>query len=123
VIDEKRQILTMVREGKISVDEGLKLLEALESSAPGQPGGAGAGRPAKMLRVRVFDAEDNTKVNVNIPLALAKVAMKFIPKNVADEIKEQDIDLDEILASITDATMGKIVDIDSDQAKVEVYVE
>lgn len=123
MIDEKRQILTMVREGKISVDEGLKLLEALESSAPGQPGGAGAGRPAKMLRVRVFDAEDNTKVNVNIPLALAKVAMKFIPKNVADEIKEQDIDLDEILASITDATMGKIVDIDSDQAKVEVYVE
>lgn len=123
MIDEKRQILTMVQEGKISVDEGLKLLEVLESSAPGQPGGAGAGRPAKMLRVRVFDAEDNTKVNVNIPLALAKVAMKFIPKNVAAEIKEQDIDLDEILASITDATMGKIVDIDSDEAKVEVYVE
>lgn len=121
--DEKRQILTMVREGKISVDEGLKLLEALESSTPGQPGGVGAGRPAKMLRVRVFDAGDNTKVNVNIPLALAKVAMKFIPKNVAEEIKEQDIDLDEILASITDATMGKIVDIDSDEAKVEVYVE
>ena len=123
MIDEKRQILTMVREGKISVDEGLKLLEALESSTPGQAGGVGAGRPAKMLRVRVFDAGDNTKVNVNIPLALAKVAMKFIPKNVAEEIKEQDIDLDEILASITDATMGKIVDIDSDEAKVEVYVE
>jgi len=123
VIDEKRQILTMVREGKISVDEGLKLLEALESSTSGQAGGVGAGRPAKMLRVRVFDAGDNTKVNVNIPLALAKVAMKFIPKNVADEIKEQDIDLDEILASITDATMGKIVDIDSDETKVEVYVE
>lgn len=122
MIDEKRQILAMVHEGKISVDEGLKLLEALEISSPGQPG-AGAGRSARMLRVRVFDAEDNTKVNVNIPLALAKVAMKFIPKDVAAEIKEQDIDLDEILASITDATMGKIVDVDSDQAKVEVYVE
>ncbi len=132
MIDEKRQILTMVQEGKISVDEGLKLLEALESSAQGQAGAgagaragarAGAGRPARMLRVRVFDAEDNTKVNVNIPLALAKVAMKFIPKDVAAQIREQDIDLDEVLASITDATMGKIVDVDSDEAKVEVYVE
>ncbi|MGE5571687.1 MAG: SHOCT-like domain-containing protein [Clostridia bacterium] len=123
MIDEKRQILTMVREGKISVDEGLKLLEALESSAPGQPGGTGAGKPAKMLRVRVLDVEDNTRVNVNLPLSLVKVAMKFIPKNVAAEIKEQDIDLEGIIASITDATVGKIVDIDSDEAKVEVYVD
>ncbi|HHY33691.1 MAG TPA: hypothetical protein GX515_11870 [Firmicutes bacterium] len=123
VIDEKRQILTMVQEGKISVDEGLRLLEALESSAPGQPGGQAAGRPAKMLRVRVLDTEDNTRVNVNLPLSLVKVAMKFIPKHVADEIKDQDIDLEEILASITDATVGKIVDVDSDTAKVEVYVE
>ncbi|MEW6228506.1 MAG: hypothetical protein AB1700_10570 [Bacillota bacterium] len=121
MIDEKRQILTMVQEGKISVEEGLKLLEALES--PSQVQSGAGGRPARMLRVRVFDAEDNTKVNVNIPLALAKVAMKFIPKDVAGQMKEQDIDLDEILASITDATMGKIVDVDSPEAKVEVYVE
>ncbi|MCR4402090.1 MAG: hypothetical protein NUW12_04800 [Firmicutes bacterium] len=123
MIDEKRQILTMVREGKISVDEGLKLLEALESSPPGQSGGVGVGKAARMLRVRVLDLEDNTKVHVNLPLALVKVAMKFIPKNVAAEIQEQNIDLEGILASITDATVGKIVDIDSDEAKVEVYVD
>ncbi|MGE5594046.1 MAG: SHOCT-like domain-containing protein [Betaproteobacteria bacterium] len=125
MIDEKRQILTMVQEGKISVDEGLKLLEALESSAPGhgQAGGTSGGKPARMLRVRVLDVEENTKVNVNLPLSLVKVAMKFIPKHVAAEIKEQDIDLEGILASITDATVGKIVDVDSDTTKVEVYVE
>ena len=30
--EEKKQILDLVREEKISVDEGLKLLEALDSS-------------------------------------------------------------------------------------------
>lgn len=121
MIDEKRQILTMVQEGKISVEEGLKLLEALESPSQGQSGTGG--RPARMLRVRIHDAEENSKVNVNIPLTLAKVAMKFIPKDVSAQLKEEEIDLNEILASITDATMGKIVDIDSANAKVEVYVE
>ncbi len=121
MLDERRQILAMVREGKISVDEGLKLLDALD--APGQGRPEAGGRASRILKIRVYDAEENSKVNVNIPLALARVAMKFIPKDVSMQLKEEDIDLEEILASITDATAGKIVDIDSADARVEVYVE
>jgi hypothetical protein len=76
-----------------------------------------------MLRVRVFDTEDNTRVNVNIPLALAKVAMKFIPKDVTKQLEDENIDLNELLAQITELNTGKIVDIDSKNAKVEIYVE
>lgn len=31
--EEKKRILGLVRDGKVTVDEGLKLLEALDSSA------------------------------------------------------------------------------------------
>jgi len=123
--EEKKQILDLVREEKISVDEGLKLLEALDSSnqedrsAPVRQGD----RHGRMLRIRVFDTEDNTRVNVNLPLALAKVAMKFIPKDVSKQLKDENIDLDELLSTITEASSGKIIDVDSEDAKVEVYIE
>ena len=105
--EEKKRILDLVRDGKVSVDEGLRLLEALDSSA--QEGASASGRlggsHGRMLRIRVLDTGDNTRVNVNIPLALAKVA------------------IDQLLAAITESTSGKIVDVDSKDAKVEIYVE
>lgn len=123
--EEKKRILDLVRDEKISVDEGLKLLEALDSSS--QEGASEAERhgfrSGKMLRIRVLDTGDNTRVNVNIPIALAKVAMKFIPKDVTKELQAENINLDEVLSAITEATSGKIVDVDSEDAKVEIYVE
>ncbi len=121
MMEEKRKVLAMVQEGKISVDEGLKLLAALETSGEDvRPQGAGRGRA---LRVRVYDAKDNAKANICIPLSLAKVAMKLIPKDVAAQLKQDEVDLDEILASITRETIGKIADIETADSKVEVYVE
>ncbi|NLB72938.1 MAG: hypothetical protein GX795_02760 [Firmicutes bacterium] len=125
MFEEKKRILDLVRDEKVSVDEGLRLLEALDSStreslsAPGRPGGS----YGRMLRIRVLDTADNTRVNVNIPLALAKVAMKFIPKDVSKQLEDEDIDLDQLIAAITESTSGKIVDVDSEDAKVEIYVE
>lgn len=123
--EEKRKVLDLVREGKVSVDEGLKLLEALDnSSQDGSPAPRHqGGRSERMLRIRVLDTEENAKVNVNLPLALAKVAMKFIPKDVSKQLQDENIDLDELLSTITQANAGKIVDIDSEDAKVEIYVE
>ena len=55
--EEKKRILGLVRDGKVTVDEGLKLLEALDSSADEGSGTSwqSGGSPGKMLRVRVFD--------------------------------------------------------------------
>jgi hypothetical protein len=123
--EEKKRILDLVRDGKVSVDEGLRLLEALDNSTQDgmSPSGRLGGSYGRMLRIRVLDTSDNTRVNVNIPLALAKVAMKFIPKDVSKQLEDEDIDLDQLLATITESTAGKIVDVDSEDAKVKIYVE
>ncbi|HHY48052.1 MAG TPA: DUF2089 domain-containing protein [Firmicutes bacterium] len=117
--EEKRQILRMLQEGKISIDEAMKLLDAVDEEKPAPTGTSRSGR---MLRVRV-EEEGKTKVNVNIPLALAKVALKLIPKSAMRDIEEQNIDLEEIISTVTDTTMGKIVDIVDEDTKVEVFVE
>ena len=49
--------------------------------------------------------------------------MKFIPKDVTKQLEDENIDLNELLAQITELNTGKIVDIDSKNAKVEIYVE
>lgn len=120
--EEKRQILRMLQDGKVSVDEAMKLLDVVDGGGTAQPSSS---RPGRMLRVRVYDNGGKTKVNVNIPLTLAKVALKFIPKGAMKELTDQNINLDEIISSITETTIGKIVDVqdDANQTKVEVFVE
>lgn len=121
--EEKKQILQMLADGKVSVDEAMRLLDAVMARQPAE-GPAAPPKAGKMLRVRIDD-EGKTKVNVNIPLALAKVALKFIPKDARKELLDQDINIDEIISSITDTTVGKIVDIQDENSntKVEVFVE
>lgn len=117
--EEKKQVLRMLQDGKVSIDEAMKLLDAIDEGKGGQ---SSPNRSGKMLRVRI-DEEGKTKVNVNIPLSLAKWALKLIPANARHELVDQHIDLDEVLSSITESTIGKIVDIQDDETKVEVFVE
>ena len=121
---EKLQILNMVKEGKITVEEGLSLLEALgenEESVNNTPKGA-----AKCLKVKVFDPEDKTKVNITLPVSLMRIGVKFASK-LSPEMKEAgltDLDLEEILAAVDSGQIGKIVDVDSDDGtRVEVIIE
>ena len=114
--EERLRILEMIKEGTISPQEGLELLEALDSTAKalpaGQPGpkafdpgfecceetetedSGGGKRKSRWLFIRVDDQESGKKVNIRVPISLAKFAGKFIPKEAKDEMKEQGIDLD-----------------------------
>ncbi|NLK44583.1 MAG: hypothetical protein GX300_09335 [Tissierellia bacterium] len=123
---EKLQILNMVKEGKISAEEGVKLLEALEDTTVASEALAHSDNKAKWFKVRVFDPEDNTKVNVTLPLSLinlgVKLAGKFSPEVKAAGLTEED--MEEIYAAIKSGATGKIVDVDSeDGTKVEVVIE
>lgn len=124
-MNEKMQILTMVKEGKITVEEGMRLLNALEdadtSDGPSYPS-----TKVKWLKIRVFDPEDNVKVNVTLPTLLInvgiKLASKFSPEFREAGLTEESVE--EILAAIKNGTTGKIVDIDAeDGTKVEVVLE
>ncbi|GAB6274512.1 MAG: hypothetical protein STSR0004_13750 [Peptococcaceae bacterium] len=139
--DEKSKLLQMVRDGKISVEEGLELLSALEGA---ENGVSGVPDPEKkpgdrFLRVHVDSAE--AKVNVNIPLSLLKVASRlgnmiagFIPGEARREMTGRGLDLSRIdfgeLVSLIDQGLedGKLVDVDIEdpekgKIKVEIYVE
>jgi len=117
--EERIKILKMVQEGKISAEQGVELLRAVEDAEGLQK----TDRRAKMLRVRVFDPSDNTKVNVNVPLSMLKIALNLGNKFAKDSMPEG-VDLTEIAKAIENGAEGKIVDIESDGGeKVEIYVE
>ena len=96
--EDRRSILTMLAEGKITADEADRLLSALERGAPGaQPGAALAppdhNRPQpKYLRVTVDSDEEHggpTKVNVRVPMQLLRAGVRLssiIPPKAREKV-------------------------------------
>ncbi|OAT87122.1 SHOCT-like domain-containing protein [Desulfotomaculum copahuensis] len=136
--DEKSKLLQMVRDGKISVEEGAELLDAMDE--PGtKPSGAEKELKDRFLRVHVDSAE--AKVNVNIPLSLLKVASRLgnmiaglIPGEARREMAGRGLDLSKIdfeeLMNLINQGLedGKLVDVDIEdpvkgRIRVEIYVE
>ena len=123
-VEERMQILKMIEEGKISAEEGAKLLAALAAGSKAdvarrEPAGGGA----KQFRVRVTDlASGRNKVNINIPMRLVNVGLKMGARFAPDI---EGINFDEIVAAIKSGSQGKIVDVvdDEDGERVEIYVE
>jgi len=96
--EETLKILEMVKNGKITPEEGEKLLSAIGQSEPVK-------KQSKytMLRVRVDvndpEEKERAKVNVNVPLSIAKKVAGFtalIPKETKQELLDKGIDLDSI---------------------------
>ncbi|MDP4152666.1 MAG: hypothetical protein Q8865_04370 [Bacillota bacterium] len=139
--EDTMQILKMIEEGKITAEEGKKLIEALGNDV-GTEAIAKAASPKKkknMLRV-VVDSKDEhgekTKVRVNLPLdAARKLAglTTLIPKSARNEMAENGIDIDSIdLPGLIDMFLSgemdeNLVDIESGDsgkgANVKVYVD
>ena len=134
--DNRRQILDMLAQGKITAEEAERLIAALErSDVP-------ASRPAgnfKYLRVLV-DAQDPhdgpTKVNVRVPMQLLRAGVKLtgvIPDRAREQVNEAmrkegipfDINkltpdnLEDMIEQLRDLT----VDVDNASAKVRVFCE
>ncbi len=79
----------------------------------------------KYLKVLVKEGE-NVKVNVNIPLALAEIGLKLIPKENF-KIKGQEINIAEIIDLIKAGNSDQLIDIDTQEngkeIKIKIYVE
>lgn len=125
-VEERMKILKMIEEGKISADEGSKLLSALsgprqgQSSMLRQPGSAG---PARWLRIRVTDTRTGrSKASVQIPLALVDAGMK-IGAHFAPEV--EGVDMSNVMEALRAGVTGKIIDVvdEEDGEHVEIYVE
>lgn len=143
--EDRRSILQMLAEGKVTADEAERLIAALERpSANALPGGgsapAGRNRAApKYLRVAVDTEEGHggpTKVNVRVPMQLLRAGVRLssiIPPHARERVnaamarKGLDFDintlkpenLEELIEQLNDLT----VDVDQERTKVRIFCE
>jgi hypothetical protein len=129
--EERRKILDMLAQGKITVDEADRLMAAVGEVGPGT--GATAATDAtgrrswKYLRVQVEPgptSESGDRVNIRVPFKLIRAGLKFaalIPNEaqakVTKAFKEKGMDVD--LARITPQDLEEIVS-NLDDMTVEV---
>jgi hypothetical protein len=122
--EERMKILTMIREGKITAEEGAKLLSALgESQKPSRSPGTRASGEPRWFRVRVTDlVSGKTKVSVNIPFGLMEWGLQ-IGAQFAPEVGN--LDFEQLKEMLQSGVEGKIVDVidEEDGEHVEIFVE
>lgn len=141
--EQRRQILQMLAEGKITADEAERLIDALEREQPESPPRA-TPRPKprpKYLRVVVssadnFGGDGPGRVNVRVPLQLLRAGVRLtslIPPqaltHVNAELNKSGVPIDltqlkpqhieELVEQLDDVT----VDVDQPDAKVQVFCE
>lgn len=130
-VEERLKILTMIQEGKLTPEEGIKLLETLESvTAPARPGPLPPTPPppalrgtARWLRVRITDTDTGkVRVNIRLPISVVSAGMKMGAR-FSPEV--QGLDMDALQQFIQSGATGLVADVydDEDGEHVEVFVE
>ena len=142
--ENRRQILQMLSEGKISPDEAERLIAALEKGSPAASEPPLQGellKPRfKYLRVLVeaLDTHSDrpTKVNIRVPMQLLRAGVRLgalIPREARERaneaMREKGIDFDfnqikpdnleELIEQLNDLELN----VDDDKARVRVFCE
>jgi hypothetical protein len=142
--ENRRQILQMLSEGKITADEAERLIAAMEreSTSSAEPLKGEVVKPrSKYLRVLV-EAQDphhpgaQTKVNIRVPMKLLRAGVRLgalIPPQARDRANEAlrekglQFDLNQIkpenLEELIEQLNDLEVNVDEDRAKVRVFCE
>jgi len=122
--EERMKILNMINEGKISADEGSKLLSALTLRSEKPKKVSKRALTSQWLRVRVTDmSTGKAKVNVNVPMKLVdaglNIAAQFTPEVEGAQM------MDAVKEALAENVQGKIVDVidEEDQEHVEIFIE
>jgi len=124
--EERKKILEMLANGKISIDEAERLIAALsDKNEQSQSTSANSGN-FNYLRVLVEESgPDGEKVNVRVPLSLIRAGLKWaslIPKHAKSKVDhalhEKGIDMD-----FNKMTKEDIEDLISNLGELTVDVE
>jgi hypothetical protein len=145
--ENKKRILEMLAQNKISTDEAYRLLSALESEDSTSEGTPKAGTAAKIkskyLRVCIVPGHEREhggkgdRVNVRVPMTLIRAGMKFtslLPPEARDKVngalREKGIDFDmrnlkpEDMDELLEALSDLEVDVAGSEGEtVKVFVE
>ena len=128
-----RQVLDMLKEGKITVDEADRLIQQISASETSQsehelaqPAKKG---PPKFLRVSVVDNEDN--VDIRVPIKLLKFGLdigQVLPEEHRSKIEEHGVDFNSFKNvsgdDLVQALDGLTIDVNEENgAFVKVFLE
>ena len=142
--EERKKILNMLAEGKISADEAESLLDAI-----GQPDSGSVnpdteiefedrqGKKLKYLRVIVEPKNGGKdKVNIKIPLQIIRAGIKLksvLPGSAKKKVNEAlhekgvNLDIDDIKPDSLDGILETLkdfsIDVDDNTEKVKIFVE
>jgi len=145
--ENKKRILEMLAQNKISADEAYRLLSALESEGSAAEDTPEVGKAARMkskyLRVCIVPGSEREhggkgdRVNVRVPMTLIRAGMKFtslLPPEARDKVngalREKGIDFDmrnlkpEDMDELLEALSDLEVDVAGSEGEtVKVFVE
>lgn len=137
--EERRRVLDLLAAGSINVEQASELLKALGPSqaetlplpparaiqpvtpqAPQPPAPRNATNRRRFLRIQIDsvkgDGSRDAKVKVNVPMALAKFALRFVPTEAKSELVAQGIDVAQLLDGFDeDVPDGKLLDLVAEQ--------
>ena len=142
--EERKKILDMLSEGKISVDDAEKLMVAIEAdtsstTTSNNPQTGQEPKQLKYLCVRVEPkAEDGEKVNIRIPIGLIKAGVKLaslMPKDVQTKVNDamdekgvdMNLDFKKLSAEDSDGFFSILselsIDIDNEKESVKIFCQ
>jgi hypothetical protein len=138
---ERKKILELLVEGKITADDANKLLDKLSGSASSGPEfeartGAGASAGTKpdegcspkprFMRI-VVDKPGQDQVNVRMPMAFVRTGtnlLAVLPSRVREKLAEQGIDIAAVAAMGAAALDNINIDVEKgDGKKVKIFCE
>jgi hypothetical protein len=138
--EQRRQILQMLADGRITADEADRLIAALERDQPETPGAAPRAKPRpKYLRVIVNsegEAEGPSRINIRVPLQLLRAGVRLatlLPPQVLTQINAQlarsgvPIDLTQLkpqhVEELIDHLDDLTIDLDDPGSKMQIFCE
>ena len=124
------KILKMIEEGKITAEQGMELMRAIEgrgTDVNAEESGAGKGEEgmkASAFCIYVTDGEKE-EVKVRIPKGLISCITKFVPKGMSGDVKtgETDIDISALLKDLENCTCGEVISVNRGGKKLKICCE
>ena len=142
MMENRRQVLDMLAQGKITADEAERLLSLVDQPPETAPGSKETGetrKPApKYLRVVIQDGDgpQSEHVNIRVPMGLIRAGVRLasvLPSKATAKINEKlkengiPIDIEKIKPADLDDLVNSLseleVDIQDGNDKVRIYVE
>ena len=131
--EERKKILEILAEGKITAEEAERLLDKIEATPADEANtGSRTREPKKIKYLRVLvDGAEGDKVNVRVPINLIRTGIKLgaiLPAGASKRIQECGIDLNDLTQLADEDLMEALADLQVDVNseggdKVRIYCE